>query len=352
VLRSPIVLTLAAVAFATPAFADSLRQDSGESRWSPEAAARYLDGRQQEWFSWKPAQSADGPCVSCHTGMTYLLARPALRKALKEKEPTVYEKGLLDRLRANVGAKPAGPLQSVEAIFSAMFLSDDDARTTMSAHRQKAFDQLWSLQNGEGANQGAWRWYAASLDPWENTESVYFGASLAALALGSTPSSYRNDAAARDRVAALTRYLTSQPASPRLHDRLAMLWAASALPNLLNDEARRQLVAETFAKQSADGGWPLDALGPWMAHPDAPPHDGSDSYATAFTAFALHKGGVRASHPGMAKALAWLTSKQDPKSGAWPAVSMNKKRPPESMEGRFMQDAATAFASIVLVESR
>ena len=45
--------------------------------WSPALAARYLDGRQKEWFSWKPAMSADGPCVSCHTGMTYLLARPA-----------------------------------------------------------------------------------------------------------------------------------------------------------------------------------------------------------------------------------------------------------------------------------
>src|SRR5262245_63980464 len=101
--------------------------------WNPRAAARYLDGRQKEWFEWKPALSADGPCVSCHTGMTYLLARPALRKALNEKAPTMYEKGLLDRLRANVGAKPAGALQSVEAIFAAMFLSDENARSTMSA---------------------------------------------------------------------------------------------------------------------------------------------------------------------------------------------------------------------------
>jgi len=31
--------------------------------WSPEAAARYLDGRQKEWFSWKPAMSADGQMV-------------------------------------------------------------------------------------------------------------------------------------------------------------------------------------------------------------------------------------------------------------------------------------------------
>src|SRR5215212_9563819 len=74
--------------------------------WSPLAAARYLDTRQKAWFEWKPAQSADGPCVSCHTGMTYLLARPALRRALGETEPTEYERGLLDRLRAKAGSKP------------------------------------------------------------------------------------------------------------------------------------------------------------------------------------------------------------------------------------------------------
>jgi hypothetical protein len=31
------------------------------------------------------------PCVSCHTGMTYLLARPVLRRALHESEPTTFE---------------------------------------------------------------------------------------------------------------------------------------------------------------------------------------------------------------------------------------------------------------------
>jgi squalene-hopene/tetraprenyl-beta-curcumene cyclase len=320
--------------------------------WSPEAAARYLDGRQKAWFEWKPALSADGPCVSCHTGMTYLLARPALRKALKEKEPTVYEKGLMDRLRSHVGEKPAAALQSVESIFAAMFLSNEDAHKAMSAHTQKAFDQVWTLQNADGKNQGAWKWYAANLDPWENPESIYYGASLAALALGSTPESYRKDPAARDRATMLTQYLMKPPAPVRLHDRLAMLWASSTLPSLLADDARRALVSEVFGKQSADGGWSLEALGPWMAHADAPAHQGSDAYATAFTAFALHRGGVPASHPGMKKALAWLKSKQDPTTGAWPAVSMNKQRPPDSMEGHFMSDAATAFASLALVEAR
>jgi squalene-hopene/tetraprenyl-beta-curcumene cyclase len=341
--RRHLLFTIAAVLTTTAAYA---------ADWSPEAAARYLDGRQKEWFEWKPALSADGPCVSCHTGMTYLLARPALRKALKEKDPTIYEKGLLDRLRANVGAKPAGALQSVEAIFAAMFLTGEDVPAAMSAHRQKAFDQLWALQNTEGKNQGVWRWYAANLDPWENPESVYYGASLGALALGSTPASYRNDAATRDRGAALTKYLASPPAPARLHDRLTTLWASSSLTSLLSDEARRSLVAEVFQKQSADGGWTLESLGPWMTHENAPVHQGSDAYATAYAAFALHKGGVSSTDARMKKAIAWLKSKQDPASGAWPAVSMNKQRPPDSMEGRFMQDAATAFASIVLVETR
>jgi squalene-hopene/tetraprenyl-beta-curcumene cyclase len=318
--------------------------------WSPELAARYLDGRQREWFSWKPAMSADGPCVSCHTGMTYLLARPALRRALKEAQPTTYEVGLLDRLRAKVGEKPAGGLQGVEVIFSAMFLSREDARKTMSAHTQKAFDQLWTLQSGDGPAKGSWRWYAASLDPWENAESHYYGASLAALALGQTPAEYRERADVRDRMTTLTAYLANQP-TPRLHDRLALLWASSELRTVLSDSARQAIAKEASSRQQADGGWTLESLGPWMAHADAPASPGSNAYATAFTAFALQRGGVRATDAGLARALAWLASHQDSKTGAWPAVSMNKRYPAGSMESQFMQDAATAFAALALIET-
>jgi len=114
---------------------------------------------------------------------------------------------------------------------------------------------------------------------------------------------------------------------------------------------RTSLVDEVLAKQQADGGWTSESLGPWTPHPDAPPASGSDAYATGFTAFALYKGGVSASHPALARALTWLRSHQDPATGAWPAVSMKKRRPTGSMEGLFMQDAATAFASLALVES-
>lgn len=332
-------LTLVAVLVATTS---TLSAD-----WSPELAARYLDGRQQEWFSWKPAMSADGPCVSCHTGMTYLLARPALRSRLKERQPTMYEVGLLDRLRTKVGDKPTGALQGVETIFSAMFLSREDSRNTMSAHSQKAFDQLWALQGRDGPSKGGWRWYAANLDPWENAESGRFGASLAAIALTQTPDDYRNTAKVREHSAALQAYLTDVMASRRLHDRLALLFARSFIP----DQLTRSITADALGKQQADGGWTIESLGPWMAHPDAPPSTGSNAYATAFTTIALLRGGVPASDPKLAKALAWLQAHQDASTGAWAATSMNKRYPDGSMESRFMQDAATAYASLALIEA-
>src|SRR5688572_14110824 len=325
------------------------------AEWSPESAARYLDGRQKEWFSWKPAMSADGPCVSCHTGMTYLLARPALRRRLKETQPTMYEVGLLDRLRTKVGEKPPGGLQGVETIFSAMFLSREDtlfssradAVKTMSAHSQKAFDQLWALQNSEGPSKGGWRWYAANLDPWENAESGRFGASLAAVALTQTPDDYRTATTVREQSAALHAYLMDSIASRRLHDRLALLLARSFIP----DSLRQSITADALGKQQADGGWTIDSLGPWMAHPEAPPSTGSNAYATAFTTVALLRGGVPAADPKLTRALDWLLSHQDASTGAWVAVSMNKRYPDGSMESRFMQDAATAFASLALIEA-
>jgi squalene-hopene/tetraprenyl-beta-curcumene cyclase len=324
---------------------------SVRAEWDPALAARYLDARQQAWFDWKTAQSSDGPCVSCHTGMTYLLARPVLRRSLHETGPTTFETGYLNRLRTKMNKPAEGALGTVEAVMSAMFFSRDDARATMSSHSKQAFDRLWEQQHSGGSNKGGWQWYEANLDPWENHESGYYGASLVALALGQTPDSYRQDAAVGDHASALTAYLTNPVAPPRLHDRLALLWASATNPGLLSDASRQTLIAEAFSKQEPDGGWTLAGLGPWMAHADPPPSTGSHAYATAFTAFALQRAGVRASNPGLAKAIGWLRSRQDPVTGAWPAVSMNKRYPDGSMMSLFMQDAATAFASIVLVEA-
>jgi squalene-hopene/tetraprenyl-beta-curcumene cyclase len=308
--------------------------------WSPQLAARYLDSRQKEWFAWKPAASANGPCVSCHTGMTYLLARPALRRKLGESEPTSYESGLLDRLRAQAGSKPPANIQGVEVIFAALFLAQQDSGALSDATKL-SFDQLWSLQRKDGGLH----WYSANLDPWETEPSFFYGAALGALAVGSVPAQYRN----QGRVKELVAYLQDGWQARPLHHRLALLWASSKLPEVL--PARQPLIDEIWKAQQPDGGWTIESLGPWMAHPDATASEGSNGYATGFVAYVLQKAGVPRSHPSLVRALAWLKSHQDRESGAWPAKSMNKQYPPDSMPVRFLQDAATAFAALALVEA-
>src|SRR5215470_1795956 len=168
------------------------------AEWNPRLAADYLDSRQKEWFAWPTAKSLGGPCISCHTGVTYLLARPALRRALGEGEPTTYETGLADALRARVEASPEDlmkgrkePVASqglgVEAVFSALFLNIAKPATSQhSSTAQRALDRLWSLQIREGKAKGAWPWFELNSNPYEMPESAFFGASLAAVAVGST----------------------------------------------------------------------------------------------------------------------------------------------------------------------
>ena len=308
--------------------------------WSPQLAARYLDSRQKEWFAWKPAASANGPCVSCHTGMTYLLARPALRRKLGESEPTSYESGLLDRLRAQAGSKPPANIQGVEVIFAALFLAQQDSGALSDATKL-SFDQLWSLRRKDGGL----KWYSANLDPWETEPSFFYGAALGALAVGSVPVQYRN----QERVKELVAYLQDGWESRPLHHRLALLWASSKLPKVL--PARQPLIDEIWKAQQPDGGWTIESLGPWTAHPDATASEGSNSYATGYVAYVLQKAGVPRSDPSLVRARAWLKSQQDRESGAWPGKSMNKQYPPDSMQSHFMEDAATAFASLALIEA-
>src|SRR5271156_126605 len=84
--RFAALLTLAL----TPAFC---------ADWNAPLAEHYLDSRQKEWVAWPMALHSGVACVSCHTGLTYLLARPALRLSLHEKSgPTLYESLLVDSM--------------------------------------------------------------------------------------------------------------------------------------------------------------------------------------------------------------------------------------------------------------
>lgn len=332
--------------------------------WNPRLAAQFLDSRQKAWFAWPPANKSGVSCMSCHTGLPYLLARPALRRTLGEHVPTLYEAVLIDGVRATViktnGAYLFGDSKGLladqefgsQAILSALVLAMDDApHLRLSPEGESAFERLWTLQLRTGENKGAWNWSDFDLDPWETPHATFYGAALAAVATGVAPADYQNRPQIQENVTILQNYLYSTQKAQPLHYRLTLLWAAAKLHGLLPERDRQAILDEVWAKQQADGGWSIESLGPWKSRANAPPAYGSNSYATGLVAFTLQQAGIQSSDWRLARALIWLKAHQDRQSGAWAAESMNHLHDAGSMPALFMQDAATGYAGAALLAS-
>ena len=331
--------------------------------WNATLAAQYLDGRQKAWVNWKPAfDDPEGPCISCHTGVPYLMARPELRLLLSEKGPTEFETTLLDGLRRrvplitpkqyapNATESEAAQFLGSEAVLSALLLVAEDRRSGkgMSPTTEKAFERMWAFQAQTGPGQGAWPWTSLQLDPWEESESMFHGAALAAAAAGMAPSGYRQRPEVNRSVGLLVGYLSSHQKNQPLHHRLTLTWASKHLRGILSTEETKRILDEILSKQEADGGWTVASLGPWRVREGRPKRQGSDAYATAYTAYILQAVHRAESGPQLQRALNWLRSKQDPKDGFWEATSMNKHYTPGTMPSLFMRDAATAYAVLAL----
>jgi squalene-hopene/tetraprenyl-beta-curcumene cyclase len=61
---------------------------------------------------------------------------------------------------------------------------------------------------------------------------------------------------------------------------------------------------------------------------------------------------MHSSEPRVSRGLDWLRRNQDRATGQWVAVSPNKRRDPASDIGKFMSDAATAYAVLSLTYKR
>lgn len=336
--------------------------------WNPRAAAGYLDSRQAWWQGWpNAARDHDTACVSCHTALPYALARPALRAALAERDLPAPERKLLDnvvkRVRLWKDVEPFYPDQTrglpktsesrgTEAVLNALILATRDALgtlpATMSADTQLAFDNLWPLQFKNGDLKGTWAWLNFHNEPWEANSSPYFGAALAAIAVGTAPGQYAGRPDIQDRVKLLRDYLQRGVDSETLFNRLMTLWASGTLPGLLAPAGRQAIIDAAVAAQQEDGGWTTAALAPWKRQDGTALDAKSDGLATGLIALALQQAGVPRSDAHVSKGLAWLAQHQDPSTGMWFAASLNKQRELSSDAGRFMSDAATAYAVLAL----
>ncbi len=349
--------------------------------WDPKAAAAYLDYREAWWTGWTGSARDHGTfCVSCHTALPYALSRPVLRAALAEQGPSINERELIDNVTKRVRLwKEVGPYyrdqgydhktaesRGTESVLNALVLASRDAQNgQLSQDTRAAFNNMWALQQTTGENKGSWPWLQFDQEPWEANDSNYYGATLAAMAVGTAPGNYATTAEIQDNLASLREYLKREREGQSTINRGFLLWASTRLPGILSPEEQKAIVREILSKQQADGGWRLASIAwkwngwtlrslenMWLREDGTPMEGKSDGVATSLMVLALQEAGVPRDNGQLKRGVSWLMSNQNATDGSWPASSVNKRRHKSSETGRFMSDAATAFAVIALTDDQ
>jgi squalene-hopene/tetraprenyl-beta-curcumene cyclase len=211
---------------------------------------------------------------------------------------------------------------------------------------------MWARQFKSGDLKGAWAWLNFHYEPWESNDSGYFGATLAALAVGQAPGNYAATPDIQEPVKALKEYLQKRADAETLFNRVMLLWASAKMPGLITPDQRKAIVDAVAGKQQADGGWTMATLGSWKRVDNTALDTASDGYGTGLVTLALQQAGVPASDGHVAKGLEWLTAHQNATTGMWYTASLNKQRDLASDAGKFMSDAGTAYAVLSLTQAR
>ncbi len=332
-------------------------------RWNAEAAAGYLDSRADAWIAWPKSHQADQTsCISCHTVFPYVTARPALQRKLRETgaaEPLEkHVAHITKRVNNWQDTKPwysfsdekTEQSRSAESVFNAMLLAVQDTESgtrRLSDPTKTALANMWAAQRTDGPAKGSWVWLDFKLEPWESAGAEYWGATLAAIATGIAPANYAKQPDIAANVALLRSYLVEhlRSDSPNLHNRAMLLWASCRLEGLLDSAGQQAIANELVSLQKSDGGWSMDVLGDWKVK-----NSNSDAYATGLCAYVLGQLDGEQYRSAAKAGCRWLAANQQP-DGAWASQSLNKARDPESFPGQFMQNAATAFAVMALVDN-
>ena len=323
-------------------------------------------------MSWPgAARDHDTYCISCHTALPYVLSRSALEDHGPTPEQLRILSNVTKRVRLwnevepsyseKVGPNKALQSRGTESVLNALILASFDAQDgKLSDETNAAFRNMWALQRTTGSDIGAWPWLNFDNEPFEANDSVFYGACLAAIAVGTAPDNYRVVPEIQGNVKLLRDYLNREHARQSLGNQAVLLWTSAKLPGLLTAKEQGSIATELLSKQQSDGGWSLSSLAwtwrgsspKWLAklwiRSEASPFEGkSDGYATGMIAYALEQYGLSRDNAQLARALEWLRRNQIQTEGRWPGYSLNHAHE-QSATGLFMSDAATAYAVLAL----
>ena len=300
-------------------------------QFSASRAAEYLDGVGVNW-------TRNHQCITCHTNMPYMAARPLLKGDEGWKEVRAFlEK---DVASWSAGKKPKGDAYVVVTAFALAF---NDAQQTGKLHAttRAALDRMWDVQT----KTGEWDWIKCDWPPLEHDD--YYGAVLGALAVGYAPGDYAATEKAKNGVEKLKAYFKKTPA-PDLHHTTMLLWASTKVDGLMTQAEQKKAVERLTAKQRKDGGWCLPSLGDYKRRdePDVSndPNSESDGYGTGFVTFVLLRAGVKPNDPVVANGVKWLKANQR-ESGRWYTRSLNNDK------AHYIADAGTSFCILALNEA-
>ncbi len=190
----------------------NVRDEQLAEEFSLARAADFLDSASLQW------QNERG-CLTCHTNMAYLQARPGIADgAPAQTEVRRFVENLVDKKWAD-----EGPTSDSEVVAAATALAFHDAATSKTLHplTRQAFDQMWQDQREDGG----WEWLKCGWPPMESDD--HYGVTLAAIAVGVAPDNYAQTEAAQQGLEKISRLSEKQPAANAASSRHAALGVAN-----------------------------------------------------------------------------------------------------------------------------
>ena len=171
-------------------------------RFSLGKAVAFVDGAALRWQS-------QYRCVTCHTNGLYLVARPQVSSTVPAyREVREFARGYLKRYVVDK-EKQSGQHGSLEGVVATTcFLAVSDMRTNgrLDAITKRGLDHMWKMQDESGAFTD---WLKCKWPPFEVDD--HFGATLAVIAAGAAPRSYRRTPVAKKGIEKLLAYLRAHP---------------------------------------------------------------------------------------------------------------------------------------------